>query len=278
MPFPPRISKAYNRTNNRLLEAWTRQKRKNIKLENQFELMTKNDFGSYAKYYDQIYLKTKDYEKEAEIVRNVIGELQKKKSKTLLDVGCGTGEHLKHLSNDFQCTGIDINRNMIKTAKNKVPNAKFEVADMINFRLKERFDIITCLFSSIGYVQDFNRLVKALENFRKHLDEKGLVIVEPWIFKKDFKEGYIVINTYEDENAKLARMATSQILKSKWLIFMHYLIGEKGKIRHYMELHKMLAADYEDYIKAFRLSGFKNVKFLKENLWNGCRGLFIATR
>jgi SAM-dependent methyltransferase len=240
--------------------------------------MTQNDFGSYARYYDQIYLKMKDYEKEAKTVRNVIKELEKKKPKTLLDVGCGTGEHLKHLCIDFQCTGIDINRNMIKTAKNKVPNAKFKVADMTNFGLKERFDIITCLFSSIGYVQDFNRLVKTLENFHKHLNEKALVIVEPWIFKKDFKEGYIGINTYEDENVKLARMATSQILKSKWLIFMHYLIGEKGKIRHDKELHKMLALNYEDYIKAFKLSGLKSVKFLKENLWDGCRGLFIATK
>ena len=231
----------------------------------------------YAKYYDQIYLTKKHYQKEAEIVKGVIKQFEKKQSRTLLDVGCGTGEHLKYLSSDFQCTGIDINRTMIKTAKNKVPNARFKVANMINFRLKERFDVIVCLFSSIGYVQTFNNLVKTLENFHEHLNDKGLVIVEPWIFKKDFKKR-IYLDTYEDEKVKLVRMATSRIVRSKWLILMHYLIGEKGEIRHVREIHKMLALDYRDYIKTSESTRFKDIKFLKEKLWDGCRGLFIATK
>ena len=239
--------------------------------------MKGNALRSYAKYYDQIYLTKKDYQKEAETVKGIIKQFEKKQTKTLLDVGCGTGEHLKYLSLDFQCTGIDINRTMIKSAKNKVPNAKFKVANMINFRLKEKSDVIVCLFSSIGYVQTFNNLVKTLENFYRHLNEKGLVIVEPWIFKKDFKKG-IYLDTYEDEKIKLVRMATSKSARSKWLIFMHYLIGEKGEIRYVRELHKMLALDYQDYIKAFESTRFKDIKFLKEKLWDGCRGLFIATK
>lgn len=228
--------------------------------------MKGNGFRTYVKYYDQIYLKKKDYQREAKIVKGVIKQFEEKQSKTLLDVGCGTGEHLKYLSLDFQCTGIDINRDMIKNAKTKVPDAKFEVANMINFRLKEKFDVIICLFSSVGYVQNFNNLVKTLENFYKHLNDKGLAIVEPWIFKKDFKKG-IYLDTHEDEEVKLVRMATSRIARSRWLIFMHYLIGEKGKIRYVRELHKMLALDYQDYVKAFELTRFENVKFLKENLW-----------
>jgi len=233
---------------------------------------------SYAKYYDQIYLTKKDYQKESETVKGVIKQFEKRQPKTLLDMGCGTGEHLKYLSSDFQCTGIDINRNMIRIAKNKVPNAKFKVANMINFRIKGKFDVIICLFSSIGYVQTFNNLVKTLENFYEHLNEKGLVIVEPWIFKNDFKKGYLALYTYEDEKVKLVRMATSKIVRSKWLIFMHYLIGEKDEIRYVRELHKMLVLDYQDYVKAFESTWFKDVKFLKENLWDGCRGLFIATK
>jgi ubiquinone/menaquinone biosynthesis C-methylase UbiE len=239
--------------------------------------MKENGFRTYAKYYDQGYLVKKDYQREAKLVKGVIKQFEEKRSKTLLDVGCGTGEHLKYLSLDFDCVEIDINRDMIETAKKKVPSVKFEVANMIDFRLKERFDVITCLFSSIGYVQNFNNLVKTLENLYKHLNDKGLAIVEPWIFKKDFRKG-LYLDTYEDEEVKLARMSTSGIVKSRWLIFMHYLIGEKGEIRYITELHKMLALDYEDYVKAFESSGFQNVKFLKENLWDGCRGLFVAKK
>src|SRR3972149_11723273 len=104
--------------------------------------MNGNDFRSYAKYYEQIYLKMKDYRKEADVVKGVIEKFETNRSKTLLDVGCGTGEHLKYLSSDFQCTGIDINRRMIDLAKNKVTNVRFKVADMVNFTIRERFDVI----------------------------------------------------------------------------------------------------------------------------------------
>jgi hypothetical protein len=73
-------------------------------------------------------------------------------------------------------------------------------------------------------------------------------------------------------------MATSKIEKSKWLVFMHYLIGEEGEIRHVQELHKMLAINYPDYIKAFESNRFRNIEFLKETLWKDCRGLFIAVK
>jgi len=240
------------------------------------EFMERDFFRIYAKYYDQIYLKRKDYKKEAEVIKGVIKQFEEKGSKNLLDVGCGTGEHLKHLSSKFKCTGMDVNKSMINIAKKKVPNAKFKIADMVKFSLKEKFDVITCLFSAIGYVETFNNMVKTLENFHKHLSGKGLLIVEPWIFRKDFKEGYVALDTYENEKVKFARMATSKILRSKWVIFMHYLIAKKGEIKYVKELHKMLAVEYEHYIKAFDLAGFKNVRLLKENLWDGSRGLFIA--
>ena len=241
-------------------------------------LMKDDDSGIFAKHYDQIYLNMKDYKKEAAVIKNVIRQLEKKESRTLLDVGCGTGEHLKHLSSDFQCAGIDINRNMIKTANDKVPNAKFKIGNMIDFRLKERFDVIISLFSSIGYVQNFKNLVKTLENFHRHLDHKGLVMVEPWVFKKDFRKGSIGLSTFEDEGVKLARMGTSEIVGSKWFVFFHYLIGKGGKIEYVREVHRMLAVDNQDYIKAFESAGFTDTKFLRENLWDGCRGLFIAAK
>jgi predicted TPR repeat methyltransferase len=71
--------------------------------------MKGNDSRTYAKHYDHIYLKKKDYRKETEIIKDIIEQFEEMQSKTLLDVGCGTGEHLKYLSLDFQCTGIDIN-------------------------------------------------------------------------------------------------------------------------------------------------------------------------
>ncbi len=238
--------------------------------------MEQDDFRVFAEYYDQIYQKRKNYANESKTIREIIEKFENIQSKTLLDVGCGTGEHLKHLSLEYRCTGVDINRMMIKLARRKVPEAKFKVANMIDFRLREKFDVITCLFSSIGYVRSFSNLVKTFGTFYRHLHDKGLVIVEPWVFKKDYIKAKISLDTLEDEEVKLARMATSKITRSEWLVFMHYLIGEKGEIRYIKELHEMALLDYEDYLKAFRTAQFKDIAFLKDNLWTGCRGLIVA--
>jgi len=252
--------------------------RKSNKLENKIWFMEQEDFRIYAKYYDQIYSHMKNYEKEAKIVENTIRKFESEKSKTLLDVGCGTGEHLTYLSLNFKCTGIDINRNMIKIARDKVPNARFNVASMIDFKLGERFDVITCLFSAIGHVQTFDNLVRTISNFYGHSAEKGLVIVEPWIFKKDFIKGHIGLNIHEDENIKLARMSTSKMTESKRIIYMHYLVGEKGEVKHFTEIHEMLASDCKDYVEAFKSAGFTKVEYLTDDLWDGSRGLFIAKK
>jgi len=167
---------------------------------------------------------------------------------------------------------------MIEVARRKVPTTKFKVANMIKFRFTDKFDVIISLFSSIGYVQTFKKLAKTLENFYKHLNDKGVVIMEPWIFKEDFKKRHISLDTYEDEEAKLVRMATSRIRSSTWSIFMHYLVGKKGKIEHFTEIHRMLALNQSDYIKAFKSAGFKAPEYVTENLWIQCRGLFVATR
>jgi SAM-dependent methyltransferase len=240
--------------------------------------MRGNEFHTFARYYDQIYLKRNDYKKESKLVRGIIRQFERKPSKTLLDVGCGTGEHLKYLSESYDCAGLDISREMIKAAKLKVSNARFKIADMINFRLKEKFDVIICLFSSIGYAQSFKNLVTTFDNFHKHLSEEGLVLVEPWVFKKDARVGTISIDTYDAENAKVLRMGTSRLTKSRWLVHFHYLTGINGRIKYEKETHKMILADYEDYVKAFNLSGYSQIKFLGENEWTRSRGLFVAMK
>lgn len=240
--------------------------------------MVAKDFSSFARYYDQIYVKMKNYEGESREVEGLIRRFEKRPLKTILDVGCGTAEHLKYLSQHFRCRGVDINETMIEIAKAKVPNAKFEVANMVNFRLKEKFDVVTSMFSSIGYVENIKNLKRTFSNFYAHLNDDGLAIVEPWVFKKDFLKGRFSIDTFEDEKLKLARMGTSKLTRSHWLVCFHYLIGADDGIEHKSETHRMLLAEREDYARAFKLAGFSEQHFLNKGTWPGTKGLFVAIK
>jgi hypothetical protein len=54
----------------------------------------------------------------------------------------------------------------IAQAKHRV--GEFHEANMVDFHLGRRYDVVLCLFSSIGYVRTLPDLGRALTCFREH--------------------------------------------------------------------------------------------------------------
>ena len=74
---------------------------------------------------------------------------------SVLDIGCGTGRPVCSSLADagHSVLGIDVSGAMIDAAKQNVPNAKFEKADVKTFQLTDgTFDAITVYFSLIASV------------------------------------------------------------------------------------------------------------------------------
>lgn len=138
-------------------------------------------------FYDKIYA-DKDYERESLAVTKIIKEINPS-SRTLLDVCCGTGKHLSFLQSQFECSGVDINEKMIQTAKSRV-KCDLYIDDMRNFLINKKFDIIICLFGSIAYNLSYKDLNKTIKNFKRHLKEKGSILIEPFVFKKNLNTGF----------------------------------------------------------------------------------------
>ncbi|MHA1556615.1 MAG: class I SAM-dependent DNA methyltransferase, partial [Candidatus Heimdallarchaeota archaeon] len=160
--------------------------------------MTKADkYETLAKYYDKVY-ELKDYKGESKILEQLIKQYKKSAGKELLDVACGTGTHLNFLKETFTCMGTDLNAGMIDVAKNKHPEIHFEVADMAELNLNKKFDVITCLFSSIGYITTKERLSKTIKGFSDHLKPGGVMFIEQWLDKAIFRAGEPHIATYKN--------------------------------------------------------------------------------
>jgi SAM-dependent methyltransferase len=94
-------------------------------------------FGDSSRYYDLIY-GFKDYRQEAEFLRNLI-ERVAAGARTLLDVACGTGEHLRYLT-CYHAEGLDRNSNFLEIARRKLPEVRFYLADMRDFKLGKTSD------------------------------------------------------------------------------------------------------------------------------------------
>ena len=100
------------------------------------------------------------------------------KARTVLELGCGTGSALKHLAMHYQVWGLDASSKMLSIAKKKVPSARLFRADMVNFALAEKFDVICCVFDSINHVLSFAAWKQLFANVRRHLSPQGVFIFD----------------------------------------------------------------------------------------------------
>ncbi|MFQ6088929.1 MAG: class I SAM-dependent DNA methyltransferase [Candidatus Methanofastidiosia archaeon] len=231
-------------------------------------------YRELAKYYDLIYC-WKDYEKEANQIKKLISKYKKSDGNELLDVACGTGHHLKFLKDSFSCTGVDINEEILNVARKNVRGVFFKKADMITLNLNKKFDVITCLFSSIGYVKNYFNLRKTIQNFAKHLKRGGVLIIEPWFTKSVYRVGSVHMETYDGKDIKIARLNVSKIEENVSVMNMHYLIAEKNKdVKHFVDRHELGLFEIDKTLEFMKEAGFQ-AKFLKNGLMKD-RGIYIG--
>ena len=223
-------------------------------------------YRELAKYYDLVYHK-KDYKKESGKLLKLISKYKKSKGNDLLEVACGTGKYLEHFKKYFRCVGCDLNKEMLKLARKRIKKVLLKKCDMINFDLKKKFDVILCLFSSIGYVKTYANLKKAILNFARHLKPAGVVIIEPWFYGKALKPGKINLAWYDGKDVKLARACFTDVKGNLSYLKCQLLIVEKGKgIKHFVDEHEMGNFAPVKFLKFMREAGLKakHVKGLRK--------------
>lgn len=232
-------------------------------------------WGELAKYYDLLYA-WKPYEKEANTIHDLIQKHKKTFGSEMLDVACGTGNHIQFLKKHYKITGTDLNKDMLKVAKKKFPKLKFQQADMISFDLKKKFDVVTCLFSSIGYVKSYANLKKTITSFSKHLKTGGVLIIEPFITKEAYKPGKPHANFVNEPDVKICRMNYSQKRGNIAILDFHFLIATKKGIGYLRDKHELGLFDVDKFLEILKDNGFQ-AKYLKNGLMKD-RGLYVAVR
>ncbi len=195
---------------------------------------------------------------------------------SVLDVACGTGMHLGQLRAWYTVEGVDVERRLLDMARQRLPGVPFHSADMRDFTLDRYFDVVTCLFSSIGYMQTLVDLHRAVANMAAHLTPGGVLVVEPWLSPDSFTPGHIggpLIG--EAPDLKVVRMNDSRVEGRLSVMEFHYLIGRPGGIEHLRETHALGLFSADEYSNAFARAGLV-VEHDPEGLIG--RGLWIGVR
>lgn len=232
-------------------------------------------FTKSARFYDAVY-SSKDYAAEADVIAEIAAAINPE-ARTLLDVACGTGLHLEQLRERYEVAGIDLDPEMVSFASARNPEADIRRGDMIDFDLGRTFDVITCLFSSIGYVRTLDGLERAMASMARHLANGGVLLIEPWIFPGDFIAGFADTLIVEFDEGKIVRAAFSDRLEDMSILDLHYLVrGADGEVAHFSERHILGLFERTDYEDAASRAGLDIRRFDPEGLMG--RGLFVATR
>jgi SAM-dependent methyltransferase len=233
-------------------------------------------FEQSAGYYDYFY-SFLDYRAAGERLRLLIRE-RHPTARSLLDVACGTGRHLEHLRQDFDVAGIDILPALIELARRRCPDVPMYVADMTDFHLDRRFDVITCLFCSIGYAVTLERAESAIACMAEHLQPRGLLIVEPWVTPDTCWSNRVTSEVFDSPEMKIVRMHTHEIEGRTSVFDIHYLVGTPTAVKHFVEREVMGLFTTDQYAAAFRKAGLE-VEHLDAELFPRHRyGLFVGRR
>jgi SAM-dependent methyltransferase len=145
-------------------------------------------FGSdYAGRYDLLY-QDKNYEQECDLLADVFARLGNGPVQSVLDLGCGTGNHSLPLARrGFAVTGVDRSPAMLEQAARKSAVLKlgdippvFQQGDVRDFDLGKTFDAALMMFAVLGYQLTNDHVASALRSVRRHLKPGGLFVFDVW--------------------------------------------------------------------------------------------------
>lgn len=231
-------------------------------------------FAASAHLYDAIYRAFKDYAAEATTISTLVRAAHPT-ARTILDVGCGTGEHALHLRNHhgFAVDGLDLDPQLLAVAREKLPDARFFEADMAMFDVGHRYDVVMCLFSSIGYLQTLERVTAALRCFRRHLAEDDMIVVEPWFAPGVLREGPGSPKRAEAGGVRVERTSHTTVEGRLSTLIFDYRFEDASGVRVAREVHELGLFTQAEMMASFRDAGLA-ATYDSSGLTG--RGLYVA--
>ncbi len=135
-------------------------------------------YSELAEYYFDIEKNARKFELETQFIDRLF---RKHRVRNVLDMGCGTGEHVTHFQGlGYKSRGVDSSARMIEVAKKRYAHCRFEVGNMQSYKSTEQWDGIISLFGSFNYLLSNEEVESTLKNLELNLKPAGIAVLEVW--------------------------------------------------------------------------------------------------
>jgi SAM-dependent methyltransferase len=121
------------------------------------------DYAAFSRFYDRIV------GDRSEEIGRVLGYIEQYRptAASLLELGCGTGALLEGLAGKLEVSGVG-----------RLPSARLVRADMTEFSLEARYDVVICMFDTLNHVPSFPAWRSLFDRVDNHLADDGLFIFD----------------------------------------------------------------------------------------------------
>ena len=160
-------------------------------------------YESIAKVYDYIFPKNR---KQLEFVESIKKISIKEK---MLDIGCATGNLTELLGEKTRnIIGIDLDKELLKEAKDKHPNLNFENMNMleVNEKFEENsFDRVVSFGNTLVHLDSREEVEEFFQKVYKTLKFNGFFIVQIINYNRIIEKNIKNLPTIDNEKVKFVR-------------------------------------------------------------------------
>lgn len=236
-------------------------------------------FNRYAHYYDLLY-HDKNYADEAKFIQGLLSSYSPN-AKTILELGCGTGEHsILLIKEGYEVHGVDLSAEMLERAKQKqiqLPeelshNLSFSQANIRSFRSNKRFDVVLSLFHVVSYQTTNRELEETFETVSAHLKPGGIFVFDCWYGPAVLTERPSVrVKRIEDENIIVTRIAEPQMDSNQNCVTVNYQVFIKDRTSHSVEelqeshcMRYLFSPEIHALLNRFQLEPIQSAEWLSQ--------------
>lgn len=160
-------------------------------------------YESIAKVYDYIFPKNRKQLEFVESIKKISIE------EKILDIGCATGNLTELLGEKTRnIVGIDLDKELLKEAKDKHPNLNFENMNMlkINEKFEENsFDRVVSFGNTLVHLDSREEVEEFFQKVYKTLKFNGFFIVQIINYNRVIEKNIKNLPTIDNEKVKFVR-------------------------------------------------------------------------